>query len=577
MTRRRDPDFGLDEALRNPGFTPRKGDIPALLDKLCGADEALSDLARRALLRAGAPAALAAAERTKTASVEARRRLTSLIGRAATASPELRAVLVEALGDPDPKTRAAAANALGKIHLPEVEDALVEALKGEKASGARRSIIEALGKVGGSRSLETLERLGASTEASKPSDLQGSSSTDRLEHARSRAALIVARTLGRETSSAFDPTRSPPSPIPLVLRCRRGLEEILRGELDPALAPRVVLDNISGLRVEVSLSSAPDRLLKARTLLSIGFPLADRPIKSADDAIPALIDALSSEQAALLLTRFTAGRPRYRIAWARGGKRRAAVWRVAEEVSRRRPELVNDPTDSAWQAVVYEGPTLVRVELVPRWDDQRFAYRRGDVPAASHPTIAAALVRVAGARTDDLVWDPFVGSGLELCERAIAGDYLALIGSDRDAAALEVARENLAAAGASKVELHRLDARDRPPFKARPTLIITNPPLGRRVHRSADLGELLDRFLERAAEVLAPGGRLVWVSPFPERTARKAASLGLDLWFSQLVDMGGFDAQIQAFGKGKRKKAPEPLERRGGPKLRSGPRSGADF
>src|SRR5262249_60017045 len=108
---------------------------------------------------------------------------------------------------------------------------------------------------------------------------------------------------------------------------------------------------------------------------------------------------------------------RFRLAFRAGGKRRAAVWRVAEEVSRRAPELVNDPTASPWTAEVLEAPGLVRIELVPEIADPRFAYRAGDVPAASHPTIAAALVRVAGARHDDVVWDPFVGSGTELCER----------------------------------------------------------------------------------------------------------------------------------------------------------------
>jgi 23S rRNA G2445 N2-methylase RlmL len=562
MTRRRSPEFGLDEALRDPGFTPRRDDFPALLDKLCSGDEDLADLARRALLRAGLPAALAAVERAATASVEARRRLTALIGRAAPESPELRPFLIDSLRDPDPKTRAAAASSLGKIHAEEVESALVLALETEQASGPRRSIVEALGKVGGSRSLEALERL---------KDAHGGADrADRAEQERSRAALIVARTLKRETASVFDPTRPAPSPIPVALRCRRGLEEILRGELDPKLKPRVVLDNIAGSRVEATLSGAPERLLKARTMLSFGFPLPGQRVAGEDDAVAAVIDALSSAEAALILTRWTEGPPRYRIAWASGGKRRAAVWRVAEEVSRRRPELVNDPTESSWQAVVYEGPKLLRVELVPRFEDPRFLYRRGDVPAASHPTIAAALVRVAGVEPDDIVWDPFVGSGLELCERALAGDYRGLIGSDRDAAALEVARANLAAAGAARVELHRIDARDRPPFTARPTVILTNPPLGRRVHRSADLSELLERFLGRAAEVLAPGGRLVWISPFAERTARMAASLGLELFYAQNVDMGGFDAQIQGFrradaGAGRGDRGGGPRRRKGGP------------
>ena len=33
-------------------------------------------------------------------------------------------------------------------------------------------------------------------------------------------------------------------------------------------------------------------------------------------------------------------------------------------------------------------------------------------------------------KQNDLVWDPFVGSGTELCERALLGPYRALVGSD---------------------------------------------------------------------------------------------------------------------------------------------------
>ena len=78
-----------------------------------------------------------------------------------------------------------------------------------------------------------------------------------------------------------------------------------------------------------------------------------------------------------------------------------------------RPELVNDPTASLWEAVVVEKPR-VAVEVWPRGlGDPRFAYRRAYVPASSHPTLAAALARVGGVRADDVVWDPFVGAGTE--------------------------------------------------------------------------------------------------------------------------------------------------------------------
>ena len=76
-----------------------------------------------------------------------------------------------------------------------------------------------------------------------------------------------------------------------------------------------------------------------------------------------------------------------------------------------------------------------------------------------------------------------MGSGLELCERARAGPYAKLLGSDRDAGALEVARANLDSCGAEHFTLFRGDARSSIP-RPRPTLVITNPPMGRRVLRN---------------------------------------------------------------------------------------------
>jgi tRNA G10 N-methylase Trm11 len=182
--------------------------------------------------------------------------------------------------------------------------------------------------------------------------------------------------------------------------------------------------------------------------------------------------------------------------------------------------------------------------LVPRaFDDPRFGYRRADVPAASHPTLAAALARAARVRPDDVVWDPFVGSGLELVERALLGPYARLIGTDLDSRALNAARANLAAASVARYELVQADALSHAP--AGVTLILTNPPMGRRVARDGSLRELLGAFVGRAARLLAPGGRLVWLSPLPELTTRRARALGLSVEAVSSVDMGGFRAELQ--------------------------------
>ncbi|KYF84280.1 hypothetical protein BE11_01775, partial [Sorangium cellulosum] len=351
--------------------------------------------------------------------------------------------------------------------------------------------------------------------------------------------------------------RAPERPARVAVRCRRGLEAVLAEELATldkgspggGLVPELRSDPCGGARVEATLSGPLDVLFGARTMLSFAFPLPLRKLDPGADLAAAVAERLLSRESREILRRFTVGAIRYRIDWAGGGKRRAAVFRVAAAVEAEAPELVNDPTQSTWDVVVYEGAGRVRVELAPRLPDPRFAYRRGDVPAASHPTIAAALARIAGVRGDDVIWDPFVGSGLELCERALLGPYRRLVGSDRDPRALEIARENLDAAGARGAELLQRDACGAPPPGDAPTLILTNPPLGRRVERTGELDAMLDRFVEGAARALAPGGRLVWISPFPERTDAIARRSGLRPEAMQRVDMGGFDAQIQSFHK----------------------------
>ena len=67
------------------------------------------------------------------------------------------------------------------------------------------------------------------------------------------------------------------------------------------------------------------------------------------------------------------------------------------------------------------------------------------------------------------------------------------------------------------------------------------------VTRDGNLGPLLDGFLANAAACLGPGGRVVWLSPFPDRTAACARRLGLKVSRFDPVDLGGFPAELQRF------------------------------
>ena len=527
----RPPDFDLSRAIAAAGFTPSQRDLPALLELVASPDEAIAAHAARALTRLPPAAVIAALARGDGDEARAMRRVTAL-GQVARAHPAaggdaaLAAILADVTAPP--RARRAAAVALGKVGGDVARDALARYWETDLPPDHRRSVAEALGKVGGDAELARLRALDAGGDAE-------------LARRRDRAVLMIERGAARGDESLVDDAAAPPFPVALIARCRAGLEELLAGELAAlGLGPRIAAPGVVELRLQQPLAT----VWRARTLLGAGIalplPAAARGAEGAELA-EAIAAVLSEARTVALLGALTRGPVRWRLDFATGGHRRAVVWETARRVAARRPELINDPTATTWDVVVDEAAG--RLELRPRRiADPRFAWRVRDVPAASHPTVAAALARIAGRRDDDVVWDPFCGSGAELIERALLGPFARLIGSDREPRALDAARANLEAAGlVDRAELVAADALTHRP--AGVTLIVTNPPLGRRLR--GDAPTLLEAFLAHAGSVLAPGGRLVWISPVPKRTERAARRAGLVADGGLTVDLGGFDGRIE--------------------------------
>ncbi len=521
----------IHEAVGDPGFTPSVRDLGALVEML-GREESSRD-AERAIARIGPTAVRELLELYAAATNEDKACMVRALGRFIDA-PAVRAALLESLANPDPVTRRRAASALGHARGADVEDALLAAWSRDADPFMHRRIAEALGKAGTFRSLPTLR------EAAIAPDPE-------LGRIAQRALAMVERTESRPDRGAIDLTKTASTPVAIAFEVRRGLEEILLDELSAIPELSDVQRRQPG-RVVAQLHGALEPLFAARTMLSFAFPLPPEPRHPGESADDAIARALSSDVARGVLGTWTSGAVRYRLRWADGRHRRAATWSAARAVGAASPHLINDPTASLWEFQVTQSPDRVDVVLAPRaLDDPRFPWRREDVPAASHPTIAAALARIAGPYDEDVVWDPFVGSAGELIERARLGGVRALMGTDTDARALEAARRNLAAAG---VQAH-LEKADALVWREDGvSLILTNPPMGRRASRTAGLAETLDRFVLHAADVLIPSGRLVWIAPWPARARAVAGRCGLTLDWASDVDMGGFDAQIQRFVKG---------------------------
>jgi 23S rRNA G2445 N2-methylase RlmL len=252
-----------------------------------------------------------------------------------------------------------------------------------------------------------------------------------------------------------------------------------------------------------------------------------------------------------ILEAFTEGTVRYRLNFVGKGHQRSAVRRLAGRAYALCPEMLNDGRNVTWTMDVRAEGCRQWVELRPNLTpDPRFYYRRQDVPAASHPPLAACMARLAGRAPHEIIWDPFCGSGLELIESALLGGVERIHGTDRSAAAVAIARGNFAAAKAdpAPTELTCCDFRD---YAARAglgpnsvTLLITNPPLGKRVP-IANLRGLMRDLFTVAAMVLRPGGRLVLANPLSPETPHRS----LQLQFRQSVDFGGFDCRLEKYEK----------------------------
>ena len=160
------------------------------------------------------------------------------------------------------------------------------------------------------------------------------------------------------------------------------------------------------------------------------------------------------------------------------------------------------------------------------------------------------MARLASLRREESVWDPFCGSGLELIERARLGGVTRILGTDLSPSAIQASQANWRAARIPKVHADFVQADFRDFLKIRNcapgsvSLVITNPPLGKRVP-IPNLRGLLEELLDLACEALCPGGRMVWVNP----VKIKSADPRLQTEFQQTVDLGGFACRLELLRK----------------------------
>ncbi|MEI6712948.1 MAG: methyltransferase [Verrucomicrobiota bacterium] len=409
------------------------------------------------------------------------------------------------LADPEEKIRRYAMAALPKLGSGTSEEQdLLELLK--KASSERET--QALAK--------TLEKIGgeATLNVHQTGTTPALNSTVQKLHAN----------IARQQHSSHILFKAPvdiPGGVSVNLRCRSGLESILTAEVGEKLIPNTKFQVLRSIPKTLTLHSQQaftlEELYAVRTFSTASFLLGTVQAQGNELPLDAFAQVIATPVTDAIFRTLTSGPIRYRIEFHFNGVSNHSYRTLADKVFRAAPSLLNDPKEAPWEISIHRIPRGYSIELSARLrPDPRFAYRRGDVPAASHPPLSAALARLAGIKSNEIVWDPFCGSGLELIERGLLGGVDHLIGTDLSNRAIETTRDNISAAFPAGISstLVCCDFREYRNIKAlqNVSLIISNPPLGKRVPVK-ELDALVRDLFEAAATVLRPGGSLVFVNP----------------------------------------------------------------
>jgi 23S rRNA G2445 N2-methylase RlmL len=157
------------------------------------------------------------------------------------------------------------------------------------------------------------------------------------------------------------------------------------------------------------------------------------------------------------------------------------------------------------------------------------SYKLEHLPASLRPTMAAAMARLAGVKSGQVVLDPMCGAGTILAEVLELADAESIRlpsvwGGDLDLGALRAAGPNLRRLG--HVLLACWDARALPLPDHCVERIVCNPPFGKQLSRPEEIGPLYRRFLGECDRILRPRGRAVLLAS--DQTALKDAAAAVN-------------------------------------------------
>ena len=309
-----------------------------------------------------------------------------------------------------------------------------------------------------------------------------------------------------------------------LLTTNPGLEALAEAEAREKLDGQAI-DQGLGMRgrLVVATDASLEHVLGLRSVYHVARFVADFRIRTGAEGLDDLREALSALEIPEMGEAGT-----FRVTGSRSGDHRFTSMDVQHVTGQALVDRYGTDVDlEAYDVDVRFDVIGVRCQVSVQANReslhrQRFA-RPFDHPAGTKAPLAYALLRLSDPQPHDTLLDPFCGGGTIAVEAAQAWPDVEIIAGDVDPSFLEGARKNAEAAGvADRITFREMDARGLAQAMDDPVhRIVTNPPYGIRMGKTGYLKGLYSGFLGGAAQVLAPDGRIVVMTPRAE-TLRRA-------------------------------------------------------
>ena len=301
----------------------------------------------------------------------------------------------------------------------------------------------------------------------------------------------------------------------------RGIEEIVSQELQSLTG--FSLKSTSYRRVSGNYEGDLEELTRVKTADDLFLQLAEWPdISHTRSMLPRFTDLARSLDLQIplrLCNRFrkTETPPRFSISASFVGKRNYSSSEIKQACaegllqSSQGTYCEDDRlSDLNIRLFIEHDQAVVGVRLAQRPLHER-AYKQHQMPGSLKPSVAAAMVRLAGLSPGDLVLDPCCGAGTIIKEALDQGAFVC--GGDNNPDAIVAARLNVG----EQAALAEWDARALPVSDQTINKVVTNLPWDRQIE-IADHSQIFYRQLCREIErVLSPAGVAVILTLLPEK------------------------------------------------------------